>query len=57
MQTSLKMLLPPSSAVPFYSLHNFMLDYHIIGIFNRLLIFSLSVFYHYLFYYKKRLVC
>lgn len=31
-----------------------MLDYHIIGIFNCLTVFFLSVPHHYLCYYKKR---
>lgn len=51
------MLLLPSSAVPFYSMYNFILGYHIIGISNRLHKFFVSVFYHYLCYYKKGLIC
>lgn len=48
------MLLLPPSAVPFYSVHNFMLGYRIIGTFNCLIFFFPSVFYHYSCYYKKR---
>lgn len=37
MQRSLKKLPPPSSAVPFFSVYNLVLDWHIIGIFNCLI--------------------
>lgn len=52
------MLLLPLSAAPFYSVYNFMLDYHIIGIFSHLInFFFLCSIIIYAIKQKKGLVC